>query len=141
MPLEKLLLNFQQFLSSSWVQLNKVMEFIDWDNDPYFIDTWMQANWELLVEQQLEGDIKLPSYGYDSSSKARYTNIGIKPSHHIVCELKGVTAPQKFLCFTSKNDSEVSLKPPFNTVSVKCIKTNKISYLPLKEVEFSLIEN
>lgn len=53
MPVHQLIVNFQQFMLACWPQLTQVMQSLDWDNDPYFVDNWIQANWELMVEKQL----------------------------------------------------------------------------------------
>lgn len=139
MPIEKLLLNFQKFLLVCWPQLNQIMERLDWDDNPYFIDHWIQANWELLVEQQLGGSVMLPAYGYDASSNARYTCKEITPSHYIACESNSTHGLLGFVCFTTKSGDGFSLSPPFDTVCVKSVETNEMSYLPLDTVRFSLV--
>ncbi len=49
------ILNFRNFLNSSWAWLDALMEAHDWDEDGDFTLDWIQTNWEFLVERELLG--------------------------------------------------------------------------------------
>lgn len=46
---------FRGFLNSAWPALTEVLNKHDWDNDAYFLEDWLDANWNLLVSRQLLG--------------------------------------------------------------------------------------
>lgn len=140
MPIDKLILNFQIFLLSCWPQLDQIMEYIDWDDNPYFIDHWVQANWELLVEQQLGGTVVLPTYGYDPSVNARYTGTKIAPNHYIGCASNSKHGLFGFVCFTTISGDGFSFSPPFDTVCVRNVENNELGYMQLDTVRFSLVQ-
>jgi hypothetical protein len=50
------ILNFRNFLNSSWPLLDALMEVHDWDEDGNFTLDWIQANWEFLIERELLGE-------------------------------------------------------------------------------------
>ncbi|MEZ8652087.1 hypothetical protein [Vibrio splendidus] len=137
MPVHQLILNFQQFMLACWPQLNQVMQSLDWDNDPYFVDNWIQANWELMVEKQLgiEGVILLP-YGYDISPSSRYTRKGASATHRVICKLKDMENSLAFLSFISKAEGELKLEPPFDNVCVKNLDTNETTSWLIDDIEF-----
>ncbi|CAG9000319.1 MAG: hypothetical protein CENE_02314 [Candidatus Celerinatantimonas neptuna] len=137
MPIHQLMLNFQQFMVACWPQLTQVMQNLDWDNDPYFVDKWIQANWELMVEEQLgRKGITLLPYGYDSSPNSRYTRVGASATHRVICKLKDTENRLAFLSFISKAGGELKLEPPFDNVCVKNLDTNDITSLLIDDVEF-----
>ncbi|MEQ6205022.1 hypothetical protein ABMC88_18455 [Sulfitobacter sp. HNIBRBA2951] len=140
MPIESLILLFQKFLLASWPQLALIMNDHDWDDDPYFIDYWIQANWELLVEHQLLDDVILPAYGYDVDPNARYKKKGSAPTHYIACKPNSTKDALVFVCFAAKNGCDISLAPPFDIVRVRCEKTLELSYMPLESVKFFLVK-
>ncbi len=139
MSAHQLILNFRQFMLACWPQLNQVMQNLDWDNDPYFVDNWVQANWELMVEKQLDGnDIILFPYGYDDSPNSRYTKVGANASHRVICNLKNMEETFTFLSFTSKVKEELKLEPPFDGVRIKSLNTGTIMLYSVDDVEFSI---
>lgn len=136
MPLNQLIINFQYFILACWPQVSLIMEHLNWDENPYFIDEWLQSNWELLVEKQLGSDkVLLPSYGYDPSPNSRYTKVGVEPTHRIVCKALNNEKHYHFLKFVSKNGGALAFEPPFDFVAVKNAE-NKIEYLKAENVEF-----
>jgi hypothetical protein len=46
---------FRNFLNSAWPALTEVLGEHDWDDDAYFLEDWLDANWNLLVCRQLLG--------------------------------------------------------------------------------------
>ena len=48
MNVENLVENFRQLIIAAWPQLQAIVGQVK--DHPYFIDDWLQANWELMVE-------------------------------------------------------------------------------------------
>ena len=139
MTIHQLVLNFHRFILASWPQLNQIMEYLDWDKDPYFIDYWLQANWELMVENQIDGGgVVLSPYGYDVAPNSRYTKVGVKETHGVFCKVKGKAEVYAFLSFTSDTGDGCKLEPPFDRVNVKSLSEGKIASFYLSEVDFFL---
>jgi hypothetical protein len=139
MTAHQLILNFQQFILACWPQLSMVMEHLDWDDDPYFIDYWFQANWELMVEKQLgNAEVVLAPYGYDASPNSRYTKVGTKSTHRVLCKVEGVTGKYVFMSFVSEDDGNRKLEPPFDRISAKEVSGGEIFLFDLGDVEFEL---
>ena len=137
MPVHQLILNFQQFMLACWPHLTQIMQNLDWDNDPYFVDNWIQANWELMVEKQLDRErITLLPYGYDSSPNSRYTRVGASATHRVMCKLKDTENWLAFVSFISKAGHELKLEPPFDYVCVKNLNTNETTLWLIDDVEF-----
>jgi|GEM_PF-3058969 len=138
------IMNFHNFLNQSWPGLSKILENLDWDNKPYFLDEWLQANWELLVEQQiLEKNQFLVPYGYDVENlECRYNKQVSKVTHRIICNTKDFKQKQDniFLSFVNKNEKSFSIAPPFNSVSLKDKHTGKILNKPFENLEFFIIK-
>jgi hypothetical protein len=141
MTAHQLILNFHQFILASWPQLSLVMEYLDWDENPYFIDHWFQANWELMVEKQLgNAEVILTPYGYDASPNSRYTKVGAKATHRVICKVEGVTGNYMFMSFVSEVDGSRKLEPPFDRISAKEENGREILLFGLDEVGFELEE-
>jgi len=62
MSIEEMVLNFRDFLNASWSSIRKILYILDWDGDSYFLDDWIEANWELLVDRQISNAVLVP-YG------------------------------------------------------------------------------
>lgn len=141
MTAHQLILNFRQFILASWPQLSLVIEYLDWDEDPYFIDHWFQANWELMVEKQLgNAEVVLAPYGYDASPNSRYTKVGTKSTHRVLCKVQGDTGKYMFMSFVSEVDGSRKLEPPFDRISAKEVNGREIYLLDLNQVDFELEE-
>ncbi len=140
MSINQLIINFRSFLIACWPNISKILEQLDWDGSPYFLDNWMQANWELIVETQtLELGQLLSPYGYKSSSKCRYTYKNAKLTHRVTCKKNGSSEPQyNFLCFVSKKDGVFKIEPPFDFIDVEDIKTGDRLSLAFGEMDFSI---
>ncbi len=138
MKIEELVLNYRGFLVDAWPTMKAILAEWDWDSSPYFVDEWMQANWELLVERPL--DIKLPPYGLDRSTKCRYIDPGVMPSHEILVTESGSIQPPRlrFLCFETNRDGVSRFEPPFDRVFVEDPKTTKRFSVQLPELRFDL---
>ncbi len=139
MLINEIVLNYRSFLISSWTCLSEILIKLDWDESPYFLDDWMQANWELLVEKQIDSSYILASYGFNNSPQCRYLGKDKTVTHRIICwenkEIKYI-----FLCFTTKKDGRYEIRPPFNYVNVENFVTGERSVLPLNQLNFMVEE-
>ncbi|MEQ5777157.1 hypothetical protein J4E05_16665 [Thalassospira sp. NFXS8] len=140
MNINQLIFNFRGFLISSWSNVMEILEHLDWDNSPYFLDDWMQANWEFFVEKRaLESEQFLVPYGGNSSSECRYTDKGRVLTHRVTCKKKGESKSQYyFFKFVTKDDGCIRIWSPFDYIYVEDIKTGDRFYLAFDEVEFSV---
>ena len=138
MSIDQLVRNFHKYILACWPQLNLIMENLDWDEDPYFIDNWLQANWELMVEKQLgNSKVILAPYGYDINPDNRYMMSGAPFTHRVICELLDSRDSYFFLEFSTTERGAVKYAPPLDFVAVEN-QNNKIEYLQLDKVNFSL---
>lgn len=83
-----IILNFQKFIVLNWAYISE-LDTQD-ESDALRID-WLQANWEILVEQQLRTPlIMLEVYGdgADNGQSSRIQNETASPTHYISCEPK-----------------------------------------------------
>lgn len=136
----QLITNFRNFLIISWPSLMKIMEHLDWDDSPYFLDEWMQANWELLVEMHiLEAGQLLAPYGYNNSPACRYTQKDNSLTHRVICKKKSDSEFRHiFLCFKSKTGKTFKIEPPFDFVGVEDIETGDRLSVEFEGLEFSV---
>lgn len=141
MSIEEIVLNYRRFLIESWPSLSRVLDNLDWDQYPYFLENWEQANWELLVEGQVGEKYRLPPYGFARSPNARYLNQGTESTHQIIClkQEKSLKTKYRFLCFSTV-DSEGANKiaPPFDCVNVENFGDKERFVLPLKNLGFTI---
>lgn len=141
MSANDLISNFRNFLITSWPCLSNVLGILDWDRSPYFLDYWIQANWELLVEQQLlENDQFLRPYGYGASPGCRLIGKESITTHQFVCVRKGRKDSRKFvfLAFVASKGDGYKIEPPFDHVDVEDVLNGNRLTLPSIELEFSL---
>lgn len=133
--------NFRTFLVSSWPSVSTVLEQLDWDEWPYFLEEWMQANWEFIVEKQiLEPGSFLTPYGYNSSSKCRFSDKGEVLTHKIMCKDIKTELCYRFLCFVSNKEGKFVIEPPFNLADVENIQDRSRMTISLDDVYFYLEE-
>ena len=142
MLISDLINNFRTFLILSWPCLSSILEKLDWDESPYFLENWLQANWELLVEQQILEDKQfMRPYGYDASPNCRFNSKGSVTTHQVICTLNGGGDGKKyiFLAFvTTSNGSNYKIEAPFDYVDVEEVNTGNRITLPIEKVDFSL---
>lgn len=142
MTMESALANFRRFLSDSWPALLAFANDAGWDDDPYFLDRWQQANWEILVERQvLDANQFLPPYGYGKEDPAlRHTDLGAAPTHRLICfdKLESPRHGYKFLRFVTVRDGRCCIDAPFDYVSVRLPNGRDVRDLPVRQVEFHL---
>lgn len=143
MDVDEIVLVFRQFLINSWPIIT---QDLDWDEDAYFLDDWVQANWELLVERQLGKKIFLVPYGYDKSSTARYLSKEHEANHQIICTEKHSSGSGKyeFLCFltsdyTINENLTYKIDTPFDFVRVKEADSGKQIEFPVEDTTFRIM--
>ncbi|AQW61478.1 hypothetical protein [Vibrio owensii] len=143
MSVYQCIVNFRDFLRASWPYLMVTIDDLDWDESPYFIDDWVQANWELLVERRvLESGHLLVPYGYNISLLCRYKEVaGNGIVHRVVCKKVGELEYRlAFLCFKSNKNEVYRIEPPFDFVGVEDIYTGERYNLRFDELEFDIMQ-
>lgn len=99
---------FKIFLEKNWEFVNAISVETQ---DPYFMESWCQANWELLVEALLPPGYFLNLYGDGADfggSESRVTFSDQLPTHRVILTAKtgrhfdlltNSPVPQQELCF------------------------------------------
>lgn len=87
----EVVLNYRDFLLASWCYYEKADDKVDWHENPFFLEKWMQVTWEMLVEQPLldfdSGQRMLP---FSDGETMIFDYKQLKPTHGIfVCKKKG----------------------------------------------------
>lgn len=134
---------FRHFLVASWPSIVDVLNNIDWDEDVYYLDYWLQANWELIVERLLlnRGEQLYP-YGFDRSSDCRYGKSIARPTHRVVCRKHTDSKDEfDFLCFVSKNGNSIKIEPPFDLAYVEHKATKNRTCLSVAEIDFDVVNS
>jgi hypothetical protein len=101
---------FREFLTESWPTLQTILQNHDWDEDPYFLDEWLDLNWSLLVGRQLLGkgaDIQPLCAASIDIRKGKYP-IHIRVDAPIVGTFVSIGS-----C-----ENGFSLAPPFDTIKI-----------------------
>lgn len=141
MSVNGVILRFRDLILQAWPSILSTFEHLDWDQDPYFFDDWLQANWELLVERQILklGQTLVP-YGYGGSPENRYRLCDKPASHMIICSANsGHSYHGQFLCFASKSNGNVKISPPFDFANIKDLGSKEIKSVPVGELEFDVV--
>lgn len=131
---------FRSFLIGGWPIISGTLDNLDWDRSPHFLEEWMQANWELLFEEQvLQPGQLLEPYGQNKSSAARYKKAGFELTHRLLCRKYCSCAKSyHFICFISNKDGSLVIDAPFDCVTVQDTRTGAISTEPFDQFEFYL---
>ncbi|WP_417833856.1 hypothetical protein [Thalassospira xiamenensis] len=130
--------SFRRFAETSWVTVMNINGHIGWDDNPYFEDDWLQANWELLVEKALldEGQFLAP-YGYNTPPACRYIMKERETTHHLCCRKKNAPDIGYFFCrFGSMEAGRFTLRPPYNFVSARKFGQEDIVELAYSDLDF-----
>src|SRR5262249_44630608 len=130
-------INFRNFLNSSWPWLDALIESHDWEDDGDFTFDWIQANWEFLVERELlgKGRYLLP---LEWNNRVTFPNASAQ--YKIVCEFKDkVDLIDKVRKTANFNGEELlifgfrtpaGIYPPFDYAQVGTHDRKKIYNLP-----------
>lgn len=119
---------FRGFLNSAWPALTEVLNKHDWDDDAYFLEDWLDANWNLLVSRQLLGK------GGGLQPFAVATN-GIRKGHYGY-RLES-TRDRKIFVSLGSGEDVFEVAPPFD--KVKVMNQNGVAeVLPWLSLRFEL---
>ncbi|MDB6081209.1 MAG: hypothetical protein JWO53_481 [Chlamydiia bacterium] len=134
---------FRDFLCICWPSIDSLMAGHDWHEDDNFIDDWLEANWELLVERELlRGEGFLKSFGM-SPSASRVISPNQKPtyavyakSNNLLFDMRRTTlslpTDQKLRLFSlGSSERYFGLYPPFDAAVVFADVSKKYFYTPL----------
>lgn len=142
--LDDTLARFRRFLADSWPTMLDCANAAGWDDDPYFLARWKQANWELLVEQQiLEPGQYLPPYGImKEDPNLRQTGVGARATHRLLCidRQAADNRGHRFVSFVTLREGSVWIDAPFDQVSLAVPDRRLPIQLPLARVCFRLEE-
>lgn len=126
---------FRSFLNSAWPAFEEILRQHDWDDDSYFIDDWLDANWDLLVCRQLLGKARL-----DKGAKLQPFGIGTMYigkggyTHHLQ-----TIEDQKIFITLASGKRGLDMAPPFDKVSVFS-SDGAVEVLPWRSLQFELRE-
>ncbi|MDB6081216.1 MAG: hypothetical protein JWO53_488 [Chlamydiia bacterium] len=139
---------FRDFLCTCWPSIDSLMVDHDWDDDGDFIDDWLGANWELLVERELLhekgfltsfGMLRSASRVISPSQKATYS-VYVKsksPLFDMKKPMIPVPTNQKLRLYSFRaSEKDFGLYPPFDVAAVVVDASKKFFYVPFKELQF-----
>jgi len=120
---------FRSFLNDSWPSVNEVMENHDWDNDPYFLEDWLDDNWKHLFVRQI--------LGKDAKFQPLAISINEVNEHRHQYQLQ-LDSPSKGIFVALGNDKNgFSIAPPFDQVQILGVD-GKIKLVPFSSVKFKI---
>ncbi len=145
----------RNFLNISWNHvIYNIMEDHDWDDDGWFLNDWIQVNWELLVEREmlgrnlglsqlstvyLGGSILHPERAPEYVVFARFEE-GLKD----VKSQKALPDKKSLRLFSfnvlSGENKGLAFGPPFDLACLVDDETNDLYTVPVSEVRFFLHE-
>jgi len=119
---------FRNFLNSTWPALTEILKEHDWDDDAYFLEDWLDENWNLLVGRQLlgQGNILQPF--------AVATNEINKGNYSYRLESKG---DRKLFVSLGSGEGTFKIAPPFD--KIKVVSQSGVSeVVPWASLQFEL---
>lgn len=119
---------FRFFLNSAWPEIVKILDVHDWDDDAYFLEDWLDANWRLLVARQLLGkdnDLQPFAVATNDILKRRFTYWLESSEEHKIFVSLG----------TVRKTFEIA--PPFDMTKI-INKDGLIEIQPWQSVKFEL---
>lgn len=127
--LVRVMAQFREFLLNSWPALQPILQNHDWDEDAYFLEDWLDRNWDLLVGRQLLGrkaNLQPLSAGFNNIKNGKYP----------ICIRAEAPIRGTFVSMGTCEDG-FSLAPPFD--KVKILKDDgMVEILPLTAISFRL---
>lgn len=148
----KHIITFREFLLTSWNDYHNLVAGHLHEMDSDFLDDWIQANWEFLVEREL-----LQNQGYVNSigvsyPQPRITYPDAECTYLVLCHSKSIagefdinkkiklTKDSSFIfrCFFSKVDDNLILSPPFDLIGGSFIGSGELFFFELNQIEFIL---
>lgn len=148
----KIILFFRDFLNSSWTTISKYNTFQKADQ---FIEDWMQANWEMMVEACLctAPNEFLEVYGNGADCNEDSSRVWMPkalPTHRITCRSKQESvvldelsnesidpSSKIFNRFVSWNGKHYEDKEPFGFVLIEDLKQEYV--VSVKSITFSIV--
>lgn len=140
---------FRNYIAGVWHVMEELIKNHDWEKDPDFIEDWLQANWECLVEQELLGKGKylLPFRRCASGKRINHPDavpeyvIRVEPS--VITNIKGKIIdkprrPLRLYGFSMPTEKGYKAKPPFYYGEIVNDKTGKCYRGHLGSMNFSL---
>ncbi|MDB2438069.1 hypothetical protein N9W89_05095 [Hellea sp.] len=147
-----MLIDFRDFIAKNW-EFITALDAQD-ESDALLID-WLQANWEIIVEQQLKNPKIIFEFygdGADNGRSSRIQQSEAIPTHEVVCLPKNGTGIFDYLnkvehnvdtnalvfdrFVTMRSDGWYYEEPPFD--KGLCYANNKEVIVNLDEIKFQL---
>lgn len=119
---------FRDFLNSTWPVIAAILEDHDWDDDAYFLEDWLDANWQLLVARQLlgkDGDLQPFAVATNDVTKKRFAYRFESPGERRIFVSLGAVR------------KSFEIAPPFDMMKVMN-QNGSIEILPWLSLEFEL---
>lgn len=131
---------FRNMIVQNWPLALSAAGKVGWDEDPYFLDRWLQANWEILVERVILDKGFLLPYGYNDDPACRYGHKGEVATHMLVCREKSSDNSDRyaFRAFVAVKDSHAKINAPFDFVAVRSLQSEKLTFMPADDVDFEV---
>lgn len=150
LDITKTITDFRNFLVAAWPYVDNLIDSHDWDNDGYFIDEWLQVNWEFLVERELLNNkgFLIPFRRFLDAN--RITNISVIANYEVIAKKKNedISLENKnklpfdkdlrLFGFCTIIDEGFGLYPPFDIVKLIDDSTEKIYRIPFADLSFYL---
>lgn len=142
---------FRNYLAGVWHIMEELIKNHDWEKDPHFIEDWLQANWEYLVEQELLGLGKYLMPFRRCAFGKRIKNpdeipgyvIRVDPDLFIDAEsgkLVKTPRPLRLCGFSMPMEKGYAVKPPFYYGDMVDDETGKCYRWCLVSMRFSLVK-
>lgn len=96
--------NFRMFLINSHPNYWSSLHFLNWDENPYWFDEWLQCNWKLMVGEFLCGSNYLLR-DYRS------------PINSIILDNNGSTGQTEIICINRNSDVEFGVFSCFGSMT------------------------
>jgi hypothetical protein len=145
------ILKFRAFLIAVWPSFDQFMMKHDWNDDGNFIDEWLEANWEFLVERELLGNQGLLT-AFESPYRCKTIRfMGEEPTYtisaksdEIIFDLRrpNVIVPlEENLYFHGfRSMIKFGLYPPFEVVQLARKNSKETYWVPVDKVRFNLVK-
>ncbi len=139
--------SFRAILRESWPFLSPLVQK---DKTGSFLEDWMQANWEMVVECSIPPELgvvlEIYGEGADCTTTSRVWKPDAMPTHRVFCETSGdtkindvlmdmeVTGPVIFDSFCTIKDGWKDISPPFDYAEIhgeeiRVIKVDKLRFV------------
>jgi hypothetical protein len=145
-----LIISFRDFISNSWENIKLFYENLDEEEKEIFLNDWLQANWEILVERSIcETNEFLEVYGYGADCNGQSSRViypEILPTHKITCKVKNNELVKDFMTdkliqienvdfmgFVNFKNKYFEIAPPFDFI---LLSSDKDIVLSISDIEF-----